>query len=205
MARKEQHSVYILGSDGRYRVDQVRRSEEVPSLLQAKQRAYVDDLVHPTVFSQYNRPWVADPDDGIYGRVVHMERPDWRRWSPKYRAITLEGHASLLSTDTTTRDAKQNTDDVKQLAAAQTQAEQRRLKSATQQRALSKTLERERNSVRNARITTWLTLAVLALVMIVALIFLPSIIGGIGDSLGAVSLFGGGEEIATGGPDAQSN
>ena len=172
-----------LRPNRRYEVERVFRSPDIPLLLQTKTRAWLDDMRHASICSQYGYPYYEEPDE-INPAEGEETAPTFFAWRPKETVFTLDGQSEILSTDTTLRDL--------QLDERRLQDNQRsRLSAALSQFAIAAIEKKEASKGRNDFILTVLTFALLLAVMVLAIIFLPNIIDRVGDVSGGFNPFGG--------------
>lgn len=170
-----------LRPNRRYEVEKVARSQDISLLLHTKKRAWLDDMRHSSICSQYNYPYYESLEDMKVGEMEET-KPSWHAWKPKETVLTLDGQSEILSTDTSLRD--------EDLDERRLQDNQRsRLTAALSQFAINAIEATEAKGKRNDFILTVLTFALLLAVCILAIVFAPAIMDRAGD---LTSGFGGG-------------
>lgn len=151
----------------------VRRSPDIPQLLVTKDKAWLDDVRHASICSQYSHPFYDDPDE-IDPELIEPTSPSIRVWKPKEIVFTLDGQSEILSTDTSLRDAEMN-----ERLLQDTQRS--RLLSAGSQHAIEQMEKKDAKDKRNDFILTALTLVLLLAVVILAMFFMPDILDQAGE------------------------
>ena len=171
-----------LRPNRRYEVGRVKRSPEIPLLLQTKNGGWLDDMRHASICSQYRYPYYDNPDEIAYDEIEETEPSFWA-WTPKETVFTLDGQSEILSTDTTLRDSD--------LDERSLQDNQRnRLQAALSQFAIAAIEKKEASKSKNDFILTVLTFALLLAVMVLAIVFLPNILDRAGDLTGSITIPG---------------
>lgn len=171
-----------LRPNRRYESFTVRRSPDIPQLLQTKDKAWLDDMRHSSICSQYSHPYYEDPAE-INPELIEPTAPSIRTWKPKEIVFTLDGQSEILSTDTSLRDTEMD-------ERLRQDTQRSRLQSAQSQHSIEEMEKKDAQAKRNDFILTALTLALLLAVVILALFFLPNILDRAGDLTSSFSVPG---------------
>ena len=203
--KRERVRLRVVGTDGHYRVQTVRRDAEIPHLLISddETQVWVEESGQ-SVYTQYGAGYRNDRKS-LFDRPEPRD-PSWYNWSPSHGALAFEGQGLLPSPYVELRDRFKVADKGTRREAIE--ALRLSIVRPTQQLKLAKEEQHDEREREHSNWQKWLAVVVAVLAVACVVIAGPTILEALGGIVSGIPFdlgfgeivggFFGGEEATSG-------